>query len=78
VARGSTGRARRFFEESLRVSETQGARYERALTMQALGEAGRKLGWADAESWTASARQLLDAFEASTPTAAARGDGSKL
>ncbi len=71
AARGSTGRARRLFEESLRVSETQGARYEHALTMQALGEAGRKLGWADAESWTASARQVLDALEASTPTAAA-------
>lgn len=51
--------ARRLFEESLRVSERQDARYERALTLRARGHVGLRLNWADAAAEIAAANESL-------------------
>jgi eukaryotic-like serine/threonine-protein kinase len=47
---GRGKRARKLFDESLRVAERQKARYEHASTQIALGQAGQKFGWSDAEA----------------------------
>jgi eukaryotic-like serine/threonine-protein kinase len=47
---GCGKRARKLFDESLRVAERQKARYEHALTQIALGQAGLRFGWNDAEA----------------------------
>jgi two-component system sensor kinase len=47
---GRSKRALKLFDESLRVAERQKARYEHALTQVALGQAGQKFGWSEAEA----------------------------
>jgi two-component system sensor kinase len=63
AAQGQAGRARRLFEEGLRVAEQQGARYEHALTQLAMATAGRQFHWPDAEARFASAEQAVRAME---------------
>ncbi len=58
--RGRLRSARRFFQRSLAEAERQGARYERAQTLLALGRVGREVGWSDAEKHLAEALVALD------------------
>jgi len=48
VWQGRPGRTRRLFQQSLEVAERQGARYERAVTLQARCRVGADLNWPDA------------------------------
>ena len=57
--RGRPRRARRRFDESLRVAERQGASHESAQTLLARGEVGTDLGWTGAADDVAQGRQLL-------------------
>jgi len=58
---GRTRRAQRRLQRSLAIAEAQGAAYEAALTLLALGRVGRALGWADADEHEAEgARRLVD------------------
>ncbi len=52
-------RARRLLDRSLVVARGQGARFEEALTLQALGRLGRELGWIDAADNLTTAGALL-------------------
>jgi two-component system sensor kinase len=61
---GSYRRARRFFEESLAVSERQGAMYEHAQTLLARGRVGQELGWRRAAEEVAEAKLILGTLEA--------------
>jgi two-component system sensor kinase len=60
---GRVREARRLFDASLRIADEQGAKYERALTMLARGEAGRKLCWHDAEQDIAQARSAIQSMQ---------------
>jgi signal transduction histidine kinase/CheY-like chemotaxis protein/tetratricopeptide (TPR) repeat protein len=56
---GSKRAARRYLDESVAVATRQGARFEHAQTLLARGRIGRELGWKDAETDIAEARQAL-------------------
>ncbi len=56
---GRPRRARRLLVASLEAAERQGARYEHAQTLLARGLTGLDLGWPDAASEVAQARQAL-------------------
>ena len=56
---GSSQQARKAIDESLDVSQRQGARYEHAQSLLARGTMGRKLGWPNADEDIATARKTL-------------------
>jgi serine/threonine protein kinase/tetratricopeptide (TPR) repeat protein len=60
---GEQDQARRFFDVSLRVADAQEARYERAKTLLARGEAGLKFGWPEAAKQIEQARSTIAAIE---------------
>lgn len=60
---GSARKAQRLLDESLRVAEKQGARYEYALTLQARAELGLRFQWPEAESQQATAAAALKQLE---------------
>ena len=58
---GRTRRAQRRLQRSLAIAEAQGAAYEAALTLLALGRVGRALGWPEASDHEMEgARRLVD------------------
>ena len=61
---GNPRRARRCFDESLRVAQQQGAVYEHALTLLARGQVGREVNWPEAHDDLARAQQVLPTLEA--------------
>jgi signal transduction histidine kinase len=65
--RGQVGKARRLFDESSAVAESQGARYELAQTLLARGQVGERVGWPEAAADLQAARQLLGSSELRTP-----------
>ena len=60
---GREQQARQYFDESIELAETQGARRERAKSMLARGEAGLKFGWPDAVAEVEEARLLVEQME---------------
>ena len=56
---GRSRRARSFFDESLETARAQKARYEEALTLEAIGRVGRALGWAGAVADGERAERML-------------------
>jgi two-component system sensor kinase len=61
---GRARRARRLFDASLAEADRQGARYERAQTLQARGQVGLEMSWSGAAADVAQAQQLRAALEA--------------
>jgi serine/threonine protein kinase/tetratricopeptide (TPR) repeat protein len=55
--------AKRFFDESIKVAHDHQARYDHAKTLLAIGEAGLKFGWPDAQQQVAQARAILSSIE---------------
>ena len=73
---GRARAARRRFDASLRIAEAQGARHEHALTLQARGLVGLELGWAEAVTDVAHARQALaDLAPTAAPSSRPSDDG---
>ncbi|HEY6397057.1 MAG TPA: AAA family ATPase, partial [Solirubrobacteraceae bacterium] len=64
AAGGRQRRARRLFEESLRVAEAQGARFEYIQTLLAKGRTGQSLGLPDADREVVEASRGLGALRA--------------
>jgi diguanylate cyclase (GGDEF)-like protein len=64
AARGRQGTARRLFEQSLRVADDQGARFESLQTLLAKGRTGQSLGWSGAGEEVAKAMRGLAAMRA--------------
>jgi PAS domain S-box-containing protein len=62
--RGRTRRARRLFGDSLAAADRQGARYERAQTLQTRGQVGLEAGWRGAAADVAEAQRLRAELEA--------------
>ena len=60
---GQSDQSKRSFEESLKVADAHEARYEHAKTMLAMGEAGIKFGWPDAESQVSQATAVIKTLE---------------
>ena len=60
--RGSFVKANKYFGQSLDVAQAQGAEFERAQTLLARGNLGRKLAWPGAEEEAAAARQAIIAM----------------
>ena len=56
---GRAHKARRRFDASLAIAQSQSARFEEALTLQALGEVGLEFGWSDAAAQLSEAEALL-------------------
>jgi len=73
---GRYRRARRFFEQSLAVSERQGAIYEHAQTLLARGRVGQELGWRNAAQEIAEAKLILGTLEAAVRSKGAPGTGT--
>ncbi len=61
---GKTRRVRPLLEESLAVARRQGARYEAAQTLLAIGQVGLELGWRGSEENLRAARAELHALAA--------------
>ena len=76
--RGHASRARRLLDESIAVSERQGADYERAQTLLARGAVGLSLGWSQAESDLAAGRQAMALVTEGLEEPEAAGDAAKL
>jgi diguanylate cyclase (GGDEF)-like protein len=64
AARGRPRRARRLFEQSLGVAESQGARFEYLQTLLAKGRTGQALGYPEAERDVVEATRGLAALRA--------------
>ncbi len=64
AVRGRQRRARRLFEQSLRVADDQGARFEYLQTLLAKGRAGQALGWSGAGEEVVKATRGLAAMGA--------------
>lgn len=63
VLEGREAQARRLFEESSRVAESQEAAYEHAHTLLARGKAGLKFGWPDAQQQIADGTDAIRRME---------------
>jgi PAS domain S-box-containing protein len=75
--RGRQGRARRLFDESLKVAERQGAAYEQAQTLVARSRVGREFGWPDAEQELTDALESLRTFTTSVEDKDAGGNDTE-
>lgn len=60
--RGDVRQARHRLDESLRVAEEQGARYEYARSLWHRGHVGAGLGWSSAEYDISAAQRMIDAI----------------
>ncbi len=56
---GRSRAARRWFDASLAIAQAQGARFEEAQTLQAIGRVGLELGWSDATPKLQESEALL-------------------
>ena len=56
---GRSRAARRWFDASLAIAQAQGARFEEAQTLQAIGRVGLELGWIDATTKLQESEALL-------------------
>ena len=63
AALGRPQQARRLLRKSLRVADRHGAKYERALSLEALANIEIEMGWPNGEANQATARELLRDFE---------------
>jgi eukaryotic-like serine/threonine-protein kinase len=54
---GRNQKARRYFDDSIRVADSQNAKFELAKSQLARGKAGEQFGWPDAEQQAADASQ---------------------
>ncbi|MFV2068598.1 MAG: ATP-binding protein, partial [Pirellulales bacterium] len=61
--RGKTRRARRAFQKSLGVADSQQQRYQYAQTLMAMAKVGREAGWPDADNQFHTAEMLLAEFQ---------------
>jgi two-component system sensor kinase len=68
AASGRLRRARRCLEESLRVADRQGARYEYAQTLLALGQTKIQQGALEGHQQVAEAQAMLEAITGDTPS----------
>lgn len=66
---GYESKARRYFDESLRLAQQQHAAYEIARTELARGEAGLRFGWPDAEQQIAVGQREIDRIRKFTEVA---------
>lgn len=63
VLAGREQQARQYFDESIKLADTQGAHREHVKSMLARGEAGVKFGWPDAAQQVAEACLLVEQME---------------
>ena len=61
---GQARQARKNLDESLKVAERQGARFEHAQTLLARGQVGKQYGWPEAQQDLTTARQALQSLGA--------------
>ena len=66
---GNESKARRYFDESLRLARQQEAAYEIARTELARGEASLKFGWPDAEEQIAAGQREINRIRKFTEVA---------
>ena len=58
VLEGNEDRARRSFDESLQIADSNDARYDHAQTLLARGNAGLRFGWPDAQQQVDSGTEI--------------------
>jgi PAS domain S-box-containing protein len=78
AARGHPRTARRWFDESLRAAESQGARHEHAQTLLAKGLMGADFGWPGAEVDAARAGRALRELGPATVRGGGRAPGDQV